>query len=419
MPAQETEMRAYPESDVVPVDDEAPPTPGYAIQGSGFRFQDWRSELLLGLGIVIALRVVLSAWAAFVLASMPAPDLQAQGVNAGITLQSGTLAAPWQREDALWYEKIATRGYDPNDGSTAFLPLLPLLMRLASVATLGDAALAGIVVSSLAVAVAFALFNRLAALDTRKDVAARAVLYLALFPTAFFLYSAFTESLFLALAIGAFWQARHGRWALVVLLALLAGLTKVQGALLCLPLAVEYLASVGWKWSALRGRAAEFASVVLAGPLGTLAFFAFTRYVVGDPMPWNSRVAAMWNFHSAWPGETLAASVGKVLSDGLTINAFDLAVLLLFGALAYGAFRMRLSYGLVAVAALGPSLLRVNELFPLMSLSRYALAAFPCFIVLAVWVDKRPRIVHLALIAVWLGLMLVWSSQFVRGFWVG
>ncbi|MFL5731562.1 MAG: glycogen debranching enzyme N-terminal domain-containing protein, partial [Chloroflexia bacterium] len=31
------------------------------------------------------------------------------------------------------------------------------------------------------------------------------------------------------------------------------------------------------------------------------------------------------------------------------------------------------------VAALGPSLLRVNELFPLMSLSRYALAAFPCF----------------------------------------
>src|SRR5438132_1071276 len=83
---------------------------------------------------------------------------------------------------------------------------------------------------ALAAVLALAVFYRLAAFDVGKDVASRSVIYLGLFPTAFFLYSAFTESLFLALAIGAFWLGRQGRWPLAALLAFLCGLTKVQGA---------------------------------------------------------------------------------------------------------------------------------------------------------------------------------------------
>jgi hypothetical protein len=380
----------------------------------------WRRPLLLAVGIVVGVRLLLSIWAAFVLANFPTTDLQAQYAHVGFPLQSGGLAAPWEREDALWYEKIATLGYSPDDGSSVFLPLLPLLMRLVSTLTLGNMALAGIVVSSAAAVAALALLYRFATLDGGADVGLRSVMYLALFPTAFFLYSAFTESLFLALAIGAFWCGRRGRWLLAALLAGLAGLTKVQGALLFLPLAVEYLVWAGWRPAVVLRRAGEFAAVLLAAPLATGAFFAYISSVVGDPLPWSARVTAMWQFRSTWPGETLAVAVQKVLAEGgLTINAFDLAVLALFAVLTVASFRLRPSYGFQALTALAPSLLRVNADFPLMSLSRYALAAFPCFIVLAIWSTNRPRIVHLVIVTLWVSLLLVWSSQFVRGYWVG
>src|SRR5439155_21376685 len=120
------------------------------------------------------------------------------------------------------------------------------------------------------------------------------------------------------------------------------------------------------------------------------------------------------------PGETLAVAVQKVFSERqLTINTFDLVVFMLFVVLTIAAFRLRWSYGLLAITVLAPSLLHVGAQFPLMSFSRYALAAFPCFISLAAWAGRRPRIVHLLIITLWVSLLLVWTSQFVRGYWVG
>jgi hypothetical protein len=372
---------------------------------------------------VVVIRVVLSVWAAYVLDHMPTTDLRAQYAHVGFPLQNAGLAAPWQREDALWYEKIATLGYAPNDGTSVFLPLLPVLMRATGLLTLGNLALAGIVVTCLAEVLALALLYRLAELDRGargESAGMRALLYLALFPTAFFLQSAFTESLFLALAIGAFWQGRHGRWWLVVPLAALAGLTKVQGALLAVPLAFEYIMWARRNPGSWGGRAAQFAAVTLAGPVTTVAFFAYVKYGVGDPLAWSDRVNAMWHQQRTWPWETVGIALQKIANEGqFTINAFDLLVLVLFTLLGVACFRLRLSYGWMVVIALAPSLFRVSQAFPLMSVSRYALTAFPAFIALALWTERRPRFVHLLVLVLWASLMLAWSSQSVRGFWVG
>lgn len=380
----------------------------------------WRRPLLIALLIVVCTRILLSGWAAYVLANFPTPDLQAQYTHVDVPLQTGGLAAPWQREDALWYEKIATQGYQPNDGTSVFPPLLPVFIRLMSVFTLGNIALAGMLVSSLAAIFVLALLYKLASLDGGPNTALRTVLYLALFPTAFFLQSAFTESLFLALAIGAFWFARNGRWWVVALLAGLSGLARVQGALLCLPLAFEYLAWGRRNSAPLSRRIPEFAAVVLAGPLATGAFFASIKYVVGDPLSWSARQNAMWHHQVTWPGETLSIAVQKALTEGqLTINTFDLLVFALFAFLTAAAFRLRFSYGWQSIVVLAPSLLHVGSQFPMMSFSRYALSAFPCFIVLALWTHNRPRLVHMLIVTLWISLLLVWSSQFVRGYWVG
>jgi hypothetical protein len=164
----------------------------------------------------------------------------------------------------------------------------------------------------------------------------------------------------------------------------------------------------------------EFAAVILAGGLGTLVFFAYLRFVVQDPLTWTTRQMLMLQHRATWPGETLWVAVQTVLNErSLSINWFDLAVLLLFTGLTIGAFRLRLSYGLQAATILVPSWFHVNVKFPVMSVSRFVLVAFPCFLVLAIWAGRKPRIVHLIIIALWISWLLVWTSQSVRGFWVG
>jgi hypothetical protein len=392
----------------------------------------WRTPLLIAAGTVLALRVVLGLWAAFVLARFPINDLPTLYEHVGFPLQGTGWVAPWEREDALWYEKIAVQGYS-TDGTTTFFPLLPLLMRLVNLVT-GNIATAGVVVGTLTAIIAFALLYRLIEVETDPATAGRTLAYTALFPTAFFFYSGFTESLFLALAVGGFWAVRAGRWPLAVLLVALAGLTRFQGALIGLPLALEYVRGRALAQSptesglrktlraGLRDRRAwgPVAALIGAGVLATGAFFAYITYVVHDPLSYSQRQLLSWGHYFTWPGEVLAVAAGKVAGHpGLNINTFDFGVALGFTALAVVAFRYRASYGLYALIILAGTWVHTNNVLPLMSISRYVLVAFPCFLVLARWAGGRPRWVHLAIITLWLSWLLIWTLQSVLGFWVG
>ncbi|MDQ2809391.1 MAG: hypothetical protein M3Z04_21155 [Chloroflexota bacterium] len=381
----------------------------------------WRTPLLVGVGTVLALRIGLGLWAAFVLAPISTADPDQRYAHGGFPLQGSGWLSPWEREDALWYEKIAVRGYG-TEGSTAFFPLLPLLLGAVNAVT-GNVALAGVLVGSVAAAVAFALLYRLVQAEYDAPTAGRTVAYVALFPTAFFLYAAYTESLFLALVVGAFWAARRERWLLVMGLTVLAGLTKVQGALLGLPLAVEYLQHSSWRpWrgSFAARHWATLLALAAAGAVGTAAFFAYLTWGLRDPLSWFTRESRQWQQRTTWPGETLFTALQKVAEQRqLTINTFDLVVLLGFTALTVGAFRLRISYGLYALTILATVWGHTNNTFPLMSASRFVLVAFPCFLVLAIWAGRRPRWVHLALIMFWVSWLLVWTLQSVRGNWVG
>src|SRR5918998_1475555 len=89
----------------------------------------------------------------------------------------------------------------------------------------------------------FALFfvYRIAEEHWDSGVARGAVLALALFPTAFFLNAAYTESLFLALSAGSLWAARVRRDLLLACaLAGLATATRNVGVFLLVPLALEW-----------------------------------------------------------------------------------------------------------------------------------------------------------------------------------
>ena len=98
----------------------------------------------------------------------------------------------WQHWDACWYSKIAAYGYETGTSSTNFFQLLPFMMRAVSILVGDDIALAGLVVNAVALVLGLTGLRQLVREDLDGETADRAVLYVAVFPVAFFFFAPFT-----------------------------------------------------------------------------------------------------------------------------------------------------------------------------------------------------------------------------------
>src|SRR5919107_6130312 len=149
--------------------------------------------------------------------------------------------APLARWDSVWYLRIAESGYGDRAPRAAFLTLYPLLVRAVATPLGGSegALLAAAFLVSLAAFVgALVLLHKLAELELGRRLAQPVLLLLAVFPAALYFGAPYSESLFLLLAVGAFYAARTGRWAWAGAAACGAAATRSAGILLVLPLAM-------------------------------------------------------------------------------------------------------------------------------------------------------------------------------------
>jgi hypothetical protein len=344
------------------------------------------------------------------------------------------LLAPLARWDAAWYLRIADSGYAGSDARAAFFPLYPLLIRaLAAPFTASPAAL---LVASYAVALAaflgaLVLLYRLVSLELGRPLAAPTLLLLAVFPAALFFGAPYSESLFLLLAVGAFYAARTGGWAWAGAAAAGAGAKRSAGILLLLPLAMIW-------WGSRERRARDAAWLSLA-PLGVAGYVLFLGLAEGDGWrfldvqdAWSRELAIP--LAGAWDGFTAALDGARQLGSGQTeVVYFEQAAgdpyriaainLMLFGALVFavvacvGALRrLPKAYGTwVAVSLVLPLSFPVGPQ-PLMSLPRFLAVLFPIFMWLAVWSEERRATGRVAAVSA-LGLGL-FTAQFASWHWI-
>ena len=124
------------------------------------------------------------------------------------------LVAPVARWDSVWFLAIANDGYRGRRRRAAFFPLYPLLVRAAGVVT-GAPLVAGALVSLACFAAALVLLHRLVELDLGAAAAGAGGLGARrCSPARCSSPRVYSESLFLALSVGAVYAARTGRWAL-------------------------------------------------------------------------------------------------------------------------------------------------------------------------------------------------------------
>jgi Mannosyltransferase (PIG-V) len=283
---------------------------------------------------------------------------------------------PWQALtgwDSVYYIRISQDGYSPGP-TNAFFPLYPLLIRIfREVTGLSDA------VSALAVANGAALLAlaglAVLARDRLGDAMSRwGPIYLVLSPFAFALSLAYSDGVFLALAIWLFVAADRNRVLAVAVLGLLAGLSRINGVTLVAPLL----------WMAWKRRSRTLAAAAFAPLAGLGLFMALLRHEVGDSLA-MVHVQKEWGGAPTFPPFALIDELSRFSTDHQPIHLLSFVVLV-----AYLSLLVPLVRSPVFAEHRWEDVLYVAGVFLLpltsgilQSSGRFGLLAFPVFLVLA------------------------------------
>jgi len=357
------------------------------------------------------LKAVLPAWitarilvgAGYVVATAVANRLVGEHPE---QLRNGLVA--W---DGTWYRDIAEFGYQagPRAG-VRFFPLFPLLGRLLAFPLGGHTALALVLVANVGSIVAAIALRRLVIAEKGDTALAdRAVWCLVIFPSAFVLVLAYSESLMLAASVCAFGFLRGRRWWWAALFGLVAALSRPLGVVLVVPALVEVIAG----WRAVPGRERWGAAAAVTAPaVGLGMYLAWVGHVYGNarlPFTVQDELRGGLRFPLTRVVEGFRQLAGSErFGDGLHVPL--LVVLLILLVVAFRSWP--LSYGLYAAVILVAALSAEN----LNSIERYGMSAFP--LVLALAVASRRQQVERVTMAVLGGGLVALSSMAWLGAYV-
>ncbi|MDG4810403.1 mannosyltransferase family protein [Micromonospora sp. WMMD1120] len=287
----------------------------------------------------------------------------------------------WFAWDSMLYLRLSQLPLTGPWHDFGFPLLYPFLARPVGALLGGNNALALLLISNVAFLVALSYGYRLAELLLGDASAARRFTrYLVLLPTAFLFQAALTESLFVCLALAAFYHAERGRWVLVGVLGYFLAMSRSVGLLVALPLALVLLRQHEWRLGprALLGYL-RIGWPLLLLPAGWLTFMAYCRWRGGDWFAYQHAQRTGWGIEVQNPVPVLLDGLAGAPLDAARVW-FAVVVLVVLAA----GFRRRelpyLVYGVLMVlapASIGPPVYK--------SLLRYLLAAFPVALVLARW----------------------------------
>jgi hypothetical protein len=317
----------------------------------------------------------------------------------GPTYSTSPLLQSLATGDANYLLGIAAQGYhaEPVVGAFRdwpFFPLFPLLTRAASVVTGGDVALAGVVVSNLAFVAALVVLYRLGEPVLGADRALKSLAFVALAPGAVAFGMAYSDSTFLLLAAGSVLAAQRARWPLMALLYGLACLTRLQGLLLAVPLAIILVEHAGG-WRAGGWRTPTLAWLA-TGPLAFALFAVHLGLAFGQPFGMLT-AQQTWaaTFNNQGPSLAPGSSAAPVLPGTAAADAsfgIDPVVLLFVALLAGYLFllvylrvdRIPLAHRAYAIVSVAATLLAVlTNRSLLLSNNRYMAVVWPFSWVLA------------------------------------
>lgn len=320
---------------------------------------------------------------------------------------------PGAPQDSLHYIDIAKNWY-VNSGDArnfiVFFPLYPVLIKLITI-DFNYVNLSALLISNLSSLIALVYLFKLAKLDFNNKVAVKAVLFLSIFPTAYFLSAPYTEGLFFAMIISSLYYARLAKWALAGFLGFFAALTRLSGLLVVPMLLVEYFYQKDWK-----PKKANLNLLWVLLPIaGFLIYLNINNQVTGSPFTFIQIEQNHW-FNGINPISGLNSAMGWIITGG----PFPQSIILGYAPLLFAIFGI--SAVIVGCARhLRPSYLGYMLLAWLLAIStsfwisvpRYIMSMFPMFILLGSLTEKK--VVNAAIAIVFLIGLSYFTVLFALG----
>jgi hypothetical protein len=310
------------------------------------------------------------------------------------------------RWDTGWYLQIARDGYSvaadagPNlQQNIVFFPAFPMLVRVLGL--IGGNSMASFVIAGTGAAVvlfgvALGYLYRLARESMSDDQATAVLWLLAAFPFALFYGAIYTESLYLAGAIGTFYHFRKRQFVRAGLWGLIVGLTRPNGFFICASLALLMIerrttASGDRRRAPITPAALAAAAMPFAG---VVLYSLYNAHLTGNPLAWAEGHAA-WGRH--YEGLTtlvtdrydMIARVGVI--GYITYQPYDFLNALGVGLVLASVWPVTRRFGIAYSVFILINILPPLADGGLMSAGRFSSVLFPAFLWLGAAVPDRHR----------------------------
>lgn len=294
--------------------------------------------------------------------------------------------------DSLWYLKIAKLGYFSPESRAFAAPLFPWLIALLH-NFIPNLVTAGFLINILLLPLLCYIFLKYLELDFSVSESFNVVAAFLSFPFSFFLLLPFTETLFLALALTAFYCSRNSRPRLAYLFAFLSALARYPGVIVLITLAVAPFLRLWGKRQTLPVSAwkKQLTSLVVAAIFLSLLFFVWFRLGFFEPNN-LTKIRSHWQV-------TLRIFPTSLLDFPGYIGNGGGPYLLFLGSLVAGGLFLTLKYldtlraeeAIYLVLSFVFSLSKQDFGLPIPgSVGRYLLTFFPLFIILGTRVLTTP-----------------------------
>lgn len=332
---------------------------------------------------------------------------------------AGMFLGVWQRWDGIHYLRIADFGYI-NDQVSLFYPLYPMLGRWLAAFTHWNTTLSLLVISSAAFLLSMVMLHKLISGVFSEQTARTTLVTMVLFPSGFYFYAIFPQSLLLFLVLLTYWFARKGWWAGALAAGFLAGLTHSTAVALAILVGIEALQYLWTKANEIRAKRFVFEwKIVLAvlAPFGSLlglASFMLWRSTAGFS-PYIALQSSAYSRALTMPWEGLISIIQFVLSPPNAVNYvvawMNTAMFFLMVVLSVWSFRrIPWSWWFMQTGFLVFITTNLTVGYPLIGFFRYSLVIFPLFVEIAL-IGQTPRW-RLGKFALGLILSFIYSAMF-------
>ena len=235
-------------------------------------------------------------------------------------------------------------------------------------------------------------------------------------PYSVFLFADYSESVFLAFAVAAWYCAVMDRWALVGVFAAAATFTRINGVFLVAAMLVLYVQQRRRTGAPVIAAALWWLPVACTG---VVAYFGYLTFRTGDLLAWSHAQTLGWGGPLHWPWEAFYQTAGRVLFASTPDRRFQFAMDLLFAAvIVVAVIVLARRRQWPEVTYLGLTLIALTTSSTYVSLARNSVTLFPLTILIAVTITHPPRrAMKPVILAAWWTLFAVNTTLFAFGYW--